>query len=653
MNIRKLAPPAVVLALIGALLPLAQPRGASARQQTTAASRYHFTPLPIAEPPGLPNATIRDVNPAYRRIQAWISSVGAAVAINDFTGSGRPDDMCLVDTRSDSVIVTPVPGTEAVGTFAPFVLSPSPALPYDTSTMAPMGCVPGDFNQDGLTDLLVYYWGRTPVLYLLKREAKQLSASAYRPTEVVPHQPGPGGRYTGPLWNTNAVAVADLDGDGHQDIVIGNYFPDSPVLGSHSRGKVVMPEGFSRATNGGGDLVLRWDGATATGAPRYAEARDPFPKGSATGWTLAAAAADLDGSMIPDLYVANDFGHDHLFVNRSEPGHIRFTEAKGWRSPVVPKSKVLGNGSFKGMGVDFADLTGNGRLDMVVSNITTSFGLEESNFTWMNTSSSQAQMRRDLLRGNADFADRSWPMGLAQNGWSWDVKAGDFANRGTQDVVQTAGFVKGTVNRWAQLQELATTNDNFLSNPVYWPNIEAGDDVAGHQCPAFFAPGQDGRYVDISGPLGLCVRTPTRGISMADTRANGALDLAVARQWGPPAFYQNDAPHLGEYLDLRLFRPVPGQRAPLQAAGTPAIGATVTVRTSSGKTMIAQVDGGSGHSGKNDFGLHFGLGESGAPVAATVTWRDTNGQVHRETTRFTPGSHTLLLDSTIHEVPAR
>ena len=34
--------------------------------------------------------------------------------------------------------------------------------------MAPMGCVPGDFNDDGRTDLLVYYWGRTPVLFMHK-----------------------------------------------------------------------------------------------------------------------------------------------------------------------------------------------------------------------------------------------------------------------------------------------------------------------------------------------------------------------------------------------------------------------------------------------------------------------------------------------------
>jgi enediyne biosynthesis protein E4 len=647
---RKLAPPAVVLVLIGVLFVLARPPGASAQQRAAVAAQFHFVQLPIAEPPGLPDATIRDVNPAYQHIQAWISSVGAAVAINDFTGSGQPDDMCLVDTRSNSVIVTPVPGTKAAGTFKPFVLTPSPALPYNTSTMAPMGCAAGDFRQNGLMDLLVYYWGRTPVMFMLKQGATHLSASAYQPVEVVPSRPGPGNTYTGPLWNTNAVAVADFDGDGHPDLFIGNYFPDSPVLGSHSRGKVVMPSSLSQATNGGGDLILRWDGTTRSGAPRYAEAADPFPRGTATGWTLAVAAADLDSSMLPDVYVANDFGHDHLFVNVSVPGRIRFTEAKGWRSPFVPKSKVLGDGSFKGMGVDVTDLASNGKLDMVVSNITTSFGLEESNYAWMNTAANQAQLRTDLLHGVADYSDESWSMGLAQSGWSWDVKTGDFANNGTQDVVQTAGFVKGTVNRWPQLQEMATMNDNFLSNPLYWPNVEAGDDIAGHQCLAFFARAPGGRYTDISQNLGLCVPTPTRGVSIADTRDDGAIDFAVSRQWGPPAFYQNDSPRLGRYLDLRLYLPVSGPRRPLQAAGTPAIGAVVTVRTSSGQTMVAQVDGGSGGSGKNDFGLHFGLGTAAGPVTATVSWRGLDGRPHQAVIKLAPGFHQLMLDSTIREV---
>ena len=32
--------------------------------------------------------------------------------------------------------------------------------------MAPMGCLPLDANEDGLMDIVVYYWGRSPVVFL-------------------------------------------------------------------------------------------------------------------------------------------------------------------------------------------------------------------------------------------------------------------------------------------------------------------------------------------------------------------------------------------------------------------------------------------------------------------------------------------------------
>jgi hypothetical protein len=639
--------------MVAVLYVVARPTQASAQEKAQVAADLHFRSLPIAEPPGLPDHTYRNVNAAYQHIQAWISAVGAGIAINDFTGSGDPDDMCLVDTRSNSVIVTPVPGTKAVGTFKPFVLTPSPALPYNPATMAPMGCVPGDFAQNGRMDLLVYYWGRTPVIFMLKAHATQLSAAAYQPVELIPPPPGAGPGYHGPLWNTNAVAVADFSGDGHPDLFVGNYFPNSPVLNAHANGGVVMPSSLSNALNGGGDYILQWSGLTPSGAPKYTIVQNAFPARTDTGWTLAAATADLDNSMLPDLYVANDFGHDRLFVNVSTPGHIRFINARGSRSPIVPKSKTLGDGSFKGMGADFTDLDGNGKFDILVSNITTPFGLQESNFAFMDTASSPAQLHQDLIKGIAPFSDQSMQLGLAQSGWSWDVKAGDFANNGQQEVVQTTGFVKGTVNLWPELQELAMTNDNFLSNPANWPNFEPGTDIAGHQCLAFFARGPGGRYVNISQQLGLCVPTPTRGVAIADTRDNGALDFAVARQWGAPAFYQNDSPDLGKYLDLDLYLPAPGPRGPLQAVGTPAIGAVVRVTTAAGHTYVGQVDAGSGGSGKSAFGVHFGLGSApDTPVRVTVAWRGVNGQVHDQTVELRPGLHTLLLGSTIREVTA-
>jgi hypothetical protein len=171
---------------------------------------------------------------------------------------------------------------------------------------------------------------------------------------------------------------------------------------------------------------------------------------------------------------------------------------------------------------------------------------------------------------------------------------------------------------------------------------------------AFYAKGPNGKYANITGNLGLNVPTPTRGIATADTTGDGAMDFAVARQWGPPAFYANEAPQRGDYLTLNLFKPAasgtPG--VGLGNTGTPAYDTTVTVTTPSG-TQIGQVDGGSGHGGFRSFQVHFGLGSYMGPVSVHFQWRDLNGQLHQQTQQLNPGTHTLLLSSDVQEVASR
>jgi enediyne biosynthesis protein E4 len=647
---RRLVPLAVALVLLAALYVGSNMAVASPVNAGKVASSYKFTQMPIAMPPGYaPTQTLRKVNPAYQHLVSWISSVGASIALTDVTGHGRADGICLVDTRTDDVVISYAPTAPSGDQFSPFVLNAAP-LPM-TSTMAPMGCVPGDYNGDGRMDFLVYYWGRTPIVYLARSTANTPSADAYRPVELMPENVN--GEYSGPLWNTNAVAVANFEGNGHPDLFVGNYFPDSAVLDPNGINNVQMPSSLSDALNGGGDYIFRWLGGTSGANPtvRYQLVKNAIPYADSTGWTLGAATADLTGSGLPELYIANDFGPGHLLYNESTPGNIKFAVAVGERGAITPKSFVLGRGSFKGMGIDFGDLGNNGKFDMMVSNITTAWGLEESNFVFVNQASSGKQMQQDLARGVAPFNQSAEQMGLAWTGWTWDVKFGDFLNNGNQDIVQTDGFIKGTIDRWNWLQEMAMTNDDLLSNPANWPLVQPGDDIGGYQCLAFYANGGGDQFVNVSKQLGLCDPTPTRGVATADTRGDGHLDFAVARQWGPPAFYANQSPAMGSYLGLNLYRPAvggaPGQG--LDGGGAPAYGTTVQV-FAPGHTQVSQLDGGSGSAGKRSFEVNFGLGSDHGPVQASLHWVDNSGRQHQQTITLTPGTHNIMLTSTATEV---
>ncbi|WP_175410933.1 CRTAC1 family protein [Streptomyces sp. TRM64462] len=626
---RALAAPVVAVVVASCLGIAARQPGTPAAERAELASRFQFSRTALNEEP--PDARdVRRVQPALERISGWISAVGASAAVGDIAGTGRDGDVCLVDPRDDSVTVRPLPGSG--GGYEPFTLTPAgTGLPWDPSTMAPMGCVTGDFAQHGRTGVLVFYWGRSPVLFLRRDGATTPTAEAFHATELVsPMQ----------VWNTTTVNHTDIDGDGRPDILVGNYFPDGArVLDPKAADdpRMAMQDGMSNARNAGTAHVLRWTSGTAGPRPTAAfeDVPDALPADARHGWALALGAQDLTGDGRAELYFANDFGADRLLVNRSEPGRVRLTLAEGRRDVMTPKSKVLGRDSFKGMGVAFADLTGTGEPDILVSNITLPYALHESNFVFTKDGPSS-----DLLKGTAPYRDRSEDLGLSRSGWSWDVKTGDFDNNGSPEILQAVGFVKGHTNRWPELQELAMANDSALHSPHAWPDIVPGDDLSGAADNRFWVRNADGRYTDLAGETGLRQSVPSRSFALTDADGDGRLDIVVANQWGDSSYHRNLSP-AAPHLTLRLRVPAATGDG---TATTPAIGARVTLRTADGRVTAQQLQPANGHTGVNTTDLQFGLGTAGAtaPVTAEISWRDADGQ-HRITRTFQPGRHTVVL----------
>jgi hypothetical protein len=491
--------------------------------------------------------------------------------------------------------------------------------------------MPGDLNEDGYTDVLVYFWGRPPVAYL-RKPATPLGAAGFVAADVAPDP--------GQIWNSTTANLVDLDGDGRLDLFVGNYFPDGarvldPAAADDAAMK--MQDSMSDAGNGGRNAILRLEGFdTVDGVrrPRYADASAALTRRQSESWTLATGAQDLNQDGLPELYVANDFGPDHLLLNRSTPGRIAFSELRGQRAADTPKSKALGVDSFKSMGVTYTDLNRDSRPDFVVSNITTSFGLEESNFAFVSTDTGP------ITDGVAPYRDDSEPLGVSRTGWAWDVKAADFDGDGSDELVQALGFLTGSVNRWAQLQELAMTNDDLVRHPWAWPKFEPGDDVAGHQRNPFLVRDASGRFVDVAGELGITNPGASRGIAVGDVDHDGRLDLLVANQWARSRFLHNTGADRS-YLGLRLLLPATG--AAPDALPRPAVGASVTVTKPDGTVLTSQLFPANGHTGVNAPELLFGLGApSSEPVSVAVTWRDGTG-THTTATTLRPGWHDLVL----------
>lgn len=598
--------------------------GDEERQKLT--SQFSFDKLTLYKPETDPNK-IRKVHPQYDHIAGWISSVGAAVAIADVDMDRKKNDIIHVDPRYDQVWVSPATPD---GRYNPFALEPQ-RLHYDRETSAPMGVLTHDFNEDGRTDILVYYWGRSPIIFSRKADGTYDEYDLTR---------------TGERWFSNAATLADFDGDGHSDILITNYFPDgSRVLEQRATDQdQTMQHSMSRAFNGGSNHFflfsgLRGDVPIFSEDTHWSEGIDHLQD-----WTLGVGAADFNNDLLPEVYFANDFGPDKFLLNESVPGYLKFKLLKGKRTLTDIASGVMGKDSFKGMGVGIGDMNNDGLLDIFVSNIADEYALEESHFAFIHTGG-------ELSAGHeAPFVNRSESLGLSRSSWGWDSKLGDFNNDGVLEALQATGFLKGNLDRWPELQELALGNDELLAKASVWPAFEAGDDLSGYAHNPFYTKDNEGKYVDIAPDINLGGLEVTRGIAVGDVNYDGKLDFTVANQWEDSYLYLNKQSGMPNYLGIQLLRSLDDRADELLInpneipAASPATGAQVNLRKGDAFLQTAFVDGGNGHSGSNSKDLFFGLGDTEkGTYSIDIQYRSKTGKPNRVTVELSSGWNTIVL----------
>jgi len=116
--------------------------------------------------------------------------------------------------------------------------------------------------------------------------------------------------------------------------------------------------------------------------------------------------------------------------------------------------------------------------------------------------------------------------------------------------------------------------------------------------------------MDVARPTGSDCVKDSRGVAVADFNGDGRLDMVINNNNETPMLYVNNLRKSGNAVELKLV----GTRS-----NRDAIGAHVRL-TAGGKTMMRQVEAGSGYASESMLPVHFGLGDADKIEAVEINW---------------------------------
>jgi hypothetical protein len=462
------------------------------------------------------------------------------------------------------------------------------------------GCVWFDYNNSGLMSLYVVN-GRPLDESMHPYPLKEKPAT---PPHNHLYRNNGNGRFTdvtekaglNPDMYGMAVAAADYDNDGHEDLLVTGY---GKVILYHNDGN----GHFTDVTEKAGIKVEGWaisstwldydkDGCVDLFVGRYVKfdpkyrafyAPNNYPGpldyegetnqlfhnncngtftdvteksgiGAYVGRTMGVTAADFDNDGWDDIYVANDRTENFLFHNKHDG---TFEEVGNDTGTAFGQNGE----STSSMGPVFVDLEGRGVLDLWVTD-------GHYNRLLHNT-------------GKMTFEDIGAETGVSQVNAqyvSWGTGVYDFDNDGLLDILIFHG---GLIHLIPEEHTLFRGVGN-------------------------------GKFADVSreaGPV-LSERTTARGACFADYMNDGKVGAFVVNLGGKGTLLHNVSTDTGHWIEIQLV----GTKS-----NRDGIGARVEV-FAGGKRHTAERVAGSGYLSQDDSRLHFGLGAATAIDKLIVRW---------------------------------
>ena len=430
--------------------------------------------------------------------------MGSGAAWGDFDNDGWID--LFIVNEAGSLTMTPEefarsPARHALyrnngdGTFADVTLRAG----LDVRSVG-QGAAWGDYDNDGLLDLVVTNYGHT---FLFHNNGDGAFADASNRSGI--------GRFEG-FWT--GASWGDYDSDGLLDLYVCGYvqyrFEQAHLYTQSRQYDAVLPASLNPSTyKPERNLLFHNNGdGTFTEVARDAGVDNP------AGRSLSASWADFDNDGRTDLYVANDVSDNAMYRNRGD-GTFEDISHRAWVA------------DYRGaMGLAVGDWDVDGDQDIFITH-----WLAQENALYNNMSSDYADLRMEGKSRGLAFVDVADQYGLGQIALDyigWGTAFLDYDNDALLDLMVVNG---STFPREDDSTLLAPMN-----NLLFW-NAGAGR--------GYYEVGS------VSGEI-FRERRVGRGLAIGDYDNDGDPDAFIVVHGDAPILLRNDGGDRNHWIKVRL-----------------------------------------------------------------------------------------------------
>ena len=371
-------------------------------------------------------------------------------------------------------------------------------------------------------------------------------------------------------WSTSAAWV-DFDKDGWLDLVVTNYLEWTPQNNEWCGERAPGYRSYCSPNNYHGQKTKLYrnnhDGT-------FTDVSDKSGIGAAESKGMGVVAADFNNDGWPDIAIANDTWPNFLFENKHDG---TFSDES-----LISGLAASEDGRYEaGMGIDAADVDGDGFLDVYITHLDF-----ELNRLYHNN-------------GDGTFTDVTYSSGIGNKAITLSGVAAkfiDYDNDGWPDIVQANGAMVDNV-------KLYHSEVSYKEPLLMFHNLGSG------------------HFERVSDSLGPDFNQPVagRGLATADFFNDGAVGLAVVCRGDFPELLRNDGGNANHWLEVLLI----GTKSNRDGIGS------VLKLTSEGFAHVEQSKGGTSYMSASDPRIHFGLGKRSRIQSLVITW--PSGQVDKLT----------------------